>query len=388
MKNRKHGFKVEESIYIGDGLKDINKINFQGCLALVILIYAFIFIMMAFGQPSPINLPVFIILNFFAYLPSLIVYFKDRSSRIYKILLMCGFFVMYAFLMFDTDANLVSMLIIAPLVMLILYHDVLFSFISSVLTVLINLAFVAYRFFEAGANEITKRDGGFQILMIVLFALATVSATFYYADSYKKNTMYTEVLENKNMELASITLQTIETLSSAIDAKDHYTEGHSQRVSEYAVEIAREMGIEGDELNFIKYSALLHDVGKISVPDSVLNKPAKLNEKEFSEMKGHTTSGGNILGMISTIPGISNSAMYHHERFDGKGYPHGLSGNKIPKSARIIALADAYDAMTSDRVYRNRLDEEKVLNEIKNGAGSQWDPEVVDAFFSYLNHKE
>lgn len=380
--------KINPGLYKKDGVKELNKMNFQGSMTMLALMYAFFVMEIALGGELVRGFIVFTISNIVFHGAASIIYFRDKESKNYKKILMIAFFITYSWLMFGYENNLVCILIIPPLVMTVLYHDILFSAITGILTFLYNLGFALFMMIINDFSTPVVVDSVFQVVLMLLVVQATVFATYIYHDSYVKNQDYFIMLQNKTDQLANITMQTIETLSNAIDAKDHYTEGHSIRVSEYSVEIAKQMGIEGDELEYIKYSSLLHDVGKISVPDKVLNKPARLSEEEFGEMKTHTTAGGDILSMISTIPGIANSALYHHEKYDGTGYPRGLAGEEIPTSARIIALADAYDAMTTDRVYRKRLSQDEVIKEIKNASGTQFDPKVVKAFFKYLNEQE
>jgi len=183
---------------------------------------------------------------------------------------------------------------------------------------------------------------------------------------------------------------TIETIASSIDAKDEYTGGHSERVGRYAEilarEVAAEYGFSEEDILRIKYIGLVHDIGKIGVADSVLNKAGRLTDEEFSLMKKHTEIGYAIMGATGeTMEGLLDGIRYHHERFDGKGYPQGLSYTDIPLVARILALADSYDAMTSNRVYRKRLTDEEVRNEFVRCAGSQFDPALTDAFVRLID---
>ena len=173
-------------------------------------------------------------------------------------------------------------------------------------------------------------------------------------------------------------------IANTIDAKDAYTAGHSIRVAQCAEAIAQKLGWEKTQMNNIRYIALLHDIGKIDVPDAILNKPAKLSEEEFSIIKKHPVIGNEILNGISMVENIAAGALYHHERYDGKGYPYGLSGEQIPLCARIIGIADAYDAMTSNRVYRSKMTDEMVIHEFKNGRGAQFDPQLTDIFVDML----
>lgn len=177
-----------------------------------------------------------------------------------------------------------------------------------------------------------------------------------------------------------MSLQMVETLANAIDAKDRYTKGHSFRVAEYSAVIARELGWTKERVDTLRYEALLHDVGKIGIPDSVLNKDGKLTNVEFNVVRSHTTIGADILKDITSLPGAKDVAKCHHERYDGKGYPGCLAGEEIPINARIVGLADAYDAMNSDRVYRKALTPEVIRRELIKGRGMQFDPAFLDVF--------
>ncbi len=176
---------------------------------------------------------------------------------------------------------------------------------------------------------------------------------------------------------AKIITQTMKTFAGMIDAKDPYTKGHSARVSLYAQEIGRRMGMSKEEVRNLGYIGLMHDCGKIGVPDNVLTKPAKLEPEERKIIEEHTTRGGYVLENFTAIEGIRDGALYHHERYDGKGYPKGLKGADIPLCARIICVADAYDAMNSDRCYRPRMPREKIVKELDDNAGKQFDPDIV-----------
>ena len=171
--------------------------------------------------------------------------------------------------------------------------------------------------------------------------------------------------------------QTAEALASAIDAKDPYTHGHSARVAMYSNQIAREAGKSEEECEKIYFAALLHDVGKIGIPSAVINKPGRLTDEEFALIKQHPVFGNQILSSIQQSPYLSIAAHYHHERYDGRGYPEGLKGEDIPEIARIIAVADSYDAMTSKRSYRDPIPQQKVREELVKGIGTQFDPQYA-----------
>ena len=172
----------------------------------------------------------------------------------------------------------------------------------------------------------------------------------------------------------------IQGLAKAVDARDHYTLQHSSRVSSYAVVIAKRMKLAPEMVESIQFGALLHDVGKIGIPDLILNKPGPLSTEEFTRMKEHPALGANIVGKIASLVPLVGMVLYHHERFDGRGYPEGLAGKKIPLGARVINVADSFETITSDRTYHKARSFKEGLEEIKRCSGSQFDSEVVEAF--------
>lgn len=175
------------------------------------------------------------------------------------------------------------------------------------------------------------------------------------------------------------------TLASVIDAKDAYTKGHSFRVAEYARELARRMGMSSDEVNRIYYIGLVHDIGKIGISDQIINKQERLTKEEYETTKAHPEIGAKILQNISEMPELSFGAHWHHERYDGNGYPDGLAGTEIPVVARIICVADAYDAMASKRAYRDVMSQEVVRKELEKGKGMQFDPVIADQMIAMID---
>ncbi len=182
--------------------------------------------------------------------------------------------------------------------------------------------------------------------------------------------------------------ESIETFTGFIDAKDPYTNGHSKRVAEYTKRIAQEFGYEGEELERIYYIALLHDCGKIGVPDNILGKPGKLTDKEFEIIKSHTVRGGEILSAFKSLENAGEGARYHHEKYNGTGYPEGKAGEDIPFIARMICVADSYDAMNTNRVYRDKLTTEHIIDEIEKGKGQQFDPEIADVALRLIKNDQ
>ena len=194
----------------------------------------------------------------------------------------------------------------------------------------------------------------------------------------------TDIAEKRRQSVERMSLQMVHALASTIDAKDSYTNGHSTRVARYSVMIAQKMGYSGEKLEHLQYAALLHDIGKIGVPREIINKPAKLTDEEYEIIKTHPSIGGNILNEISEIPDIAIGARWHHERYDGKGYPDQLKGLEIPEIARIIGVADAYDAMTSKRSYRDVLSQEIVRKELEKGKATQFDPDIAEIMIGLI----
>ena len=199
-----------------------------------------------------------------------------------------------------------------------------------------------------------------------------------------QNNLAMEV-KKKTHENNMLFFQIVRSMTEAIDAKDTYTKGHSGRVAEYAEMIAQRCGYTDEQLNRLYTMGLVHDVGKIGIPDAVINKPGKLNAEEYDIIKTHPVLGAKILGTVQEMPSLATGARWHHERYDGTGYPDGLAGEEIPEEARIIAVADAYDAMTSRRSYRNALPQESVRREIEKGRGSQFDPRFADVMLQLMD---
>lgn len=187
---------------------------------------------------------------------------------------------------------------------------------------------------------------------------------------------------------AMIIEQSISTFINFIEAKDPNTKGHSERVAKISYLLAREMGYSELESNRIYYVALMHDCGKISIPVTILQKPDKLTEEEYEVIKSHTVYGDKMLRDFTSIEGINMGALYHHERYDGKGYPAGLAGEDIPLIARIICVADSLDAMNSNRCYRPRLTKEVIMEELLKNQGKQFDPVVIEHLMKLIKQNE
>ncbi len=194
--------------------------------------------------------------------------------------------------------------------------------------------------------------------------------------------------QKDNLRFSNDYIHFAQQLSLLLDAKDKYTESHSSNVTKYSDLLARAVGIHGIELEKLKLAANLHDIGKINIGNDILNKPGKLNAHEFEQIKHHTIYSGKILDPFKKLGNIDEAGLHHHERFDGAGYPFGLSGRNIPLNARIISIADAFDAMTTDRYYREAMPLEYAINELKVNKGGQFDPFLVDKFLNLNLEKE
>ena len=193
-----------------------------------------------------------------------------------------------------------------------------------------------------------------------------------------KRTIKTQRKYRQNLE--EFTKSIIKAFTNCIDGKDAYTNGHSYRVAQYTVMLGKKLGLDEETLDKYYNIGLLHDIGKISIPDAILTKPGKLTPEEFDIIKSHAQRGYEILKDVKIQDDIADGAHYHHERFDGKGYPSGISGEDVPLVARIIAVADAFDAMSSTRSYRKKLPLDFIVQEIERCTGTQFDPEVAEAF--------
>ena len=191
-------------------------------------------------------------------------------------------------------------------------------------------------------------------------------------------------LEKRRQQTERLSLQMMQTLALTVEAKDEYTRGHSHRVAEYAALIAKELHWSPEEILNLKYAAHLHDIGKVGIPDTILNKPTRLTPEEYAVTKEHTVIGGEILKNITLLKQSADVARHHHERYDGKGYPDGLKGTDIPLYARIVAIADGYDVMNTNHACRNSLPEASIIREFRENSGTQFDPELTEIFLMLL----
>lgn len=364
------------------------------------------------GQRSIAYMAVFTAVTVLPLFVTFLIYRKNPERERLAVDIVIGFFFMYVFVMLTASTTLVFTYILPLLAFIVLYHSPRLVLWTGIAATALNLLSVFLWQSSGRVSGIYTKDVEIQLGVLFICIIGAFMAARIYDMIYRTNhayahdlaeqkeelfqqaeelesvngelNRYTEELRVKNEEMQEMTMQTIMTIANTIDAKDEYTRGHSRRVSEYSAAIAAEMGLPKERISDIRFIGLLHDIGKIGVPDAVLNKPGKLSEEEYQLMKDHTVTGAEILRDITMIADLDVGAKYHHERYDGKGYPEGLSGEAIPLIARIIAVADAYDAMTSNRVYRRHLPPEKVLAELKKGNGVQFDPNACSAMLRLI----
>lgn len=224
-----------------------------------------------------------------------------------------------------------------------------------------------------------KSDKFDQLLLLIESGLRSV-------EQMRIITKINEELKDKNQELEKAYLESIQTLRYTVEAKDSYTRGHSDRVADFSVLIGKYLNLSDDDLKILRIGGLFHDIGKIGVPDSILLKEAKLTDEEYSEIKNHPSIGKQILSNASIFADMIPIVYHHHEKYNGTGYPTGLSGEDIPLFARIAAVADTFDAMTTKRSYRNALPLEVVRAEIEKCSGTQFDPAIAKVFLDILDH--
>lgn len=229
---------------------------------------------------------------------------------------------------------------------------------------------------KAGAIDFIKKPFVPEVLLLRVKHM--IELVRLQADLSREVAIKTQEVMAQHEKQERMIMQTVQALAGAIDAKDSYTNGHSTRVADYSREIARRAGLSKAVQNDIYMMGLLHDVGKIGIPNAIINKPTRLTDEEYIVIKSHPIMGEKILKNITEFPKLLTGARWHHERYDGKGYPDGIAGEEIPMEARIIAIADSYDAMSSKRSYRDNLPQAVVRAEVEKGKGTQFDPAFTE----------
>ena len=315
------------------------------------------------------------------YLICLVLYKKNNFSKRLRYAIVYGYMISYAFCIFSSQSLLVFVYVLPLLSSIILYHDADLVLHLGAVSLTINAVDIVWSSIQFGVTVVSSRDSEIQIFCLLLCFIGCYMASNLYEEIHRSS--------EKNLKQTQETaLQTIAVIANTVDAKDPYTEGHSRRVATYSYAIAKKLGMSDEEADNIRTIGLLHDIGKIGIPDSVLHKPGKLTEDEYNIMKMHPTIGAQILKDITILDGLEVGAHYHHERYDGLGYPDGLKGEDIPYVARIICVADCFDAMHSNRIYRSRFSMEYILNELKNNAGTQFDPLISEAMVELIENNE
>ncbi len=365
-------------------VRKINRGLVYGWMLIVCILFVTYSVEVLKGQRSISYLLVFMAFTAVPALIVLIIYKVKPDRYELRYLIVGGYFIMYTFVMLTGSTTMVFSYILPLLSLLVLYHQPMIILVTGFCSIILNFVTIFIRFYKGELTNENSKDAEIQLALLFLCFTASFLAARLYDGIQKTNDRYNEELSARTRDIERMTLQTITTIANTIDAKDEYTRGHSKRVAEYSAAIAQRLGLSEIEVSNIRFIGLLHDIGKIGIPDAVLNKPGKLTTEEYQVMKGHTTAGADILKDIDMINGLDIGAKYHHERLDGKGYPDGLVGDEIPLIARIIAVADAYDAMSSNRVYRRHLPKDKILAELENGKGTQWDPECTDVMIQLI----
>lgn len=328
------------------------------------------------------------IINFGCILVGKIVTMRSKDIEMKKYTLILCTTIMctdVSFSHYQFASTLVIFVI--PILVSILYEDMALTLTATVFSLVGQTIAVVARMIDPGYNK----DIGPEAIIVYSYTIG-----IYFVSKIIIKTLVNRRTElgkalidveraNASVEMATYSFKMLETLARAIDAKDKYTNGHSQRVAAYATKLAEALGWDKEEVEKLKYEALLHDIGKIWVPDSVLNKPNRLTTEEFGVIKSHTLVGADILKDMIVAPNAYLVAKHHHERYDGNGYPRSIEGEEIPVNARIVCIADAYDAMNSNRIYRKALSREVIREELVKGRGTQFDPEFLDVFLQLFD---
>lgn len=365
-------------------LKRINRYMMIGWLAIVAVLCVTYLGELIRGYREWSYMSIFLAVNIIPAVVSLIYYLKKPASEYLKYFAAAGYLIMYMFVMTGATTIMVYGYIIPMLSLMVLYNSPRLVLIMGIVALFANII-CDIRFFALNMIPSENiKDIEIQFGMVLFcFSFAYIASVIYHKIVVQNNA-YIKSIDDKQKQLERVTLQTISTIANIIDAKDEYTKGHSYRVAEYSSLLAKELGYDDERVANVKYIGLLHDIGKIGIPDSILNKPGKLNDSEYAIMRKHAEIGGNILSGNNMINGMDEGAKYHHERYDGRGYPQGLKGEEIPEMARIIGIADSYDAMTSNRVYRKALSNETVIAELKRCSGTQFDPKLAEIFIKMV----
>ena len=276
---------------------------------------------------------------------------------------------------------------VIPIVVSILFEETMLSIFTLFISMFALLVAVLTRAADSTYNKDIGPEAAiaFGLLISVHIFARMLTSTLQLRREATKEAVIASEKANASAEKMMLSMKMLETLAGTLDAKDTYTNGHSMRVAYFSTRLAEALGWDDEAVSELRYEALLHDIGKIGVPDAILNKPSRLSNMEFDLIKSHTIVGSDILKNMIAVPGASAVAKHHHERYDGKGYPDKLSGEDIPLNARIVCIADSYDAMSSDRIYRKALSPDIIREELVKGRGTQFDPVLLDEFLKLVD---
>ena len=276
---------------------------------------------------------------------------------------------------------------VIPIVVSILFEENMLSIFTLFTSMLALFVAVLTRAADSDYNKDIGPEAAiaFGLLISVHIFARMLTNTLKQRREATKAAVIASEKANASAEKMMLSMKMLETLAGTLDAKDTYTNGHSMRVAYFSTRLAEALGWDDEAVSELRYEALLHDIGKIGVPDAILNKPSRLSNMEFDLIKSHTIVGSDILKNMIAVPGASEVAKHHHERYDGKGYPDKLSGEDIPLNARIVCIADSYDAMSSDRIYRKALSPDIIREELVKGRGTQFDPVLLDEFLKLVD---
>jgi putative nucleotidyltransferase with HDIG domain len=395
MKLREHIAKLNKSIYTGERLKqNLVAQTVCGCIAGGIGTAMTVMNIIQHKGFVTVTTLLFALAGFF-FIYSAKVLKKREPAVIISTVISIVMFTYYA-ISGTNEGFAILWTLIMPL--LICYfmsvkYGILVSVYVEILIIVLFYTPLRSHFSELYTSTFMNR---YPVLYMCMLMLMAVSMTQYH-ESVLVQLEYTErlsaevkkqtrVATERADKLQRLSDEMVVTLAQTIDAKDRYTNGHSLRVAEYAALLAETLGWDEARIGDLKRDALLHDIGKIGVPDMVLNKPGRLTEDEFNIIKSHTVTGHGILAEMEDMTEAADVAMHHHERYDGSGYPSGKAGAAIPDNARIVAIADAFDAMYSNRIYRKALPVEDIITEMEKQRGRQFDPDYLDVFLTLIKN--
>lgn len=380
---------------LGTAMAIINHFENNQTMVIVSLIYAPIFFVLFFVTHYTRKLKLFLIIAItLSYLME-IVYLFTGGQEGFGILWMC-IITLFSFFI-NTDKIFFTVNFFYYLLIALAFWSPLKNFcydFSPVMRIrfpilyLLEIIFAAFFKVKLSKTEKSRKK------YIDLLCDLQNNLTEQVEERTKQLEERTEQLEEEKNFSTNLLIEVTQALANTIDAKDKYTSGHSHRVAEYSQRLAALMGLDEQEQQKIYLIALLHDIGKIGIPDEIINKRDSLTNEEYEKVKEHPQIGYEILSNIKTMPDFQIGARWHHERYDGNGYPDNLTFDDIPIFAQIISVADSYDAMTSNRSYRSYLPQEKVRSEILNGMGNQFNPEIakkmlelIDSDTEYVMHE-